>query len=80
MKFFWNRPRSKFSVGQLVSILASPENPRTRYFLINKCRWGRKEKSWFYNGTIFKIEDGELVWSTFGYTFGEDNFAKISGL
>jgi len=81
MFFNWGRSKPKFHSGQLARIPASKEVPHIRYFLIERRRWirpnGEVKKRWVYDGAIFQVLSGELVLTTFGSCFGEENFMKM---
>ena len=62
---FW-RPRAEFPIGEIVKRL-NPEYPGSRYMHIKRRRFispnGTTKKRWVYDGWLFDIKDGEIVYT-----------------
>lgn len=83
MMFFWNRPKPMFWPGQLVAMLPRENTNEARYMLIVHRRWvkpnGETQKQWVYDGPIFAVHEGQLIFWTGGICFSESTFVEIPG-
>lgn len=67
-------PRLK--VGQIVRFGPSAVLDGS-YLNITKRRWFAESRRWTYSGIVLKIENDDLVWSTFGYNIDQELLVPI---
>ncbi len=75
------RPKPKFDVGQLVHLISVLSMVSPRYMSIRRRRWivpnGGTTRRWVYDGTIYEVQEGEMVWATYGSCWFEEHLAPI---
>ena len=83
LSYVLNRPKPKFNSNQIARVLRGPAENR-RYMLIEHRRWVRPigcvQKQWVYDGVIFLVSRGELIYSSGGSCFPEESLKHVPGI